>query len=304
MFLPQAGFSYSELRKRGLAAEKLGYEAFWTVDHMWARGAPDVAFLEGWGTVTALAEATSRIRLGVLVTCNSYRNPGLLAKTVVTADHVSGGRIELGLGAGWMEEEYAAYGYEFPPVRTRLAQLEESLAVVTRLFAERRTTMVGDHYAFRDVPFEPKPLQRPLPITLGGAGPKVFMRLVAQFAQRWNCPMPAAPRMREHIDALSRHCDALGRDPRGIVISEQIAVIIAEDERSLREQREVAAKRIGGFVDLDSMAVIGTPQAVVDALAEKTNNGVRDFAILFGDLADESSLALFAERVAPHLTLP
>lgn len=301
VFLPQTGFPYATLRERARLAESLGYAGLWTVDHMWAKGAEDIPFLDGWSIVSALAEATTRLRLGVLVTCNSFRNPGVLAKTVVTGDHISGGRIELGIGAGWMQEEYAAYGFPFPPVRTRLAQLEESLEIITRLFSRSRTTYSGKHYRFEDAPFEPKPLQNPLPITIGGAGPQVLMRLVARYAHRWNCPMPAAPRLAEHLVALSRHCDALGRDPREVVVSEQIAVVVGRDDADLSKQVEVARQRIGGFVDLATMAVCGTPDQVVERLTGKIRLGVNDFAVLLGDLGTPESLQLFAERVVPHL---
>ena len=302
VFIPQAGFDYATLRERAVLAESLGFTGLWTVDHMWARGAAELPLLEGWTLIAALAEATSRLRLGVLVTCNSYRNPGMLAKAVATADHVSGGRIELGIGAGWMEEEYAAYGFPFPPIRTRLAQLEESLEIITKLFSQPKTTHLGQHYRFEEAPFEPKPVQHPLPITIGGAGPKILMRLVARWAHRWNCPMPAASRLDEHLAALSHHCAAIGRDPRDVVVSEQIAVVIGKDDVDLARQMEVARRRIGGFVDLKSMAVCGTPDAVVDQLVAKIRKGVNDFAVLFGDLGTETSLRLFSDRIAPHLT--
>jgi F420-dependent oxidoreductase-like protein len=302
VFVPQTAMTYADLRAIAAASEALTYDGLWVVDHMWGRGSPDAPFLDGWGLVTALAQATHRIRLGVLVSCNSYRNPGLLAKSAVTADHVSGGRVDLGVGAGWMEEEYAAYGFEFPPMLTRLAQLAESLAIITSLFGNQRTTFRGCHYRFEQAPFEPKPVQKPLPITIGGSGPKVLMKLVAQHAQRWNCPMPAAARLAEHIHALNRHCDAVGRDPREIAVSEQIAVVVAQDDARLRERVAVARERIGGFVDIDQMAICGTPQAVVDALNDKVRRGVDDFAILFGDPSCRDDLELFAERVAPHLT--
>jgi F420-dependent oxidoreductase-like protein len=302
VFVPQGGFDYTTLRERALLAESLGFSGFWTVDHMWARGDADAPFLDGWTVVSALAEATSRLRLGVLVTCNSYRNPGLLAKAVATSDHISGGRIDLGVGAGWMEEEYAAYGFPFPPIRTRLSQLEESLEIMTRLFSRHRTTYRGEHYHFEDAPFEPKPVQRPLPITIGGAGPNVLMRLVARYAHRWNCPMPAASRLDEHLVALSRHCERIGRAYSDIVVSEQIAVVVGTDDRDLAKQVDIARQRIGGFVDLSSMAVCGTPAAVVDRLSAKIARGVRDFAVLFGDLGTPQSLQLFSDHVAPHLT--
>ncbi len=302
VFLPQGALDYAALKQRARDVEALGYEGLWLVDHMWARGAPDVDFLEGWTTITALAEATERLRLGVLVTCNSYRNPGILAKIVATADHVSGGRIELGLGAGWMEEEYRAYGFEFPPLGVRLAQLGESLAIVRSLFEQPRTTYEGRYYRFADAPFEPKPLQRPLPITLGGAGPRVMMKLVARYAQRWNCPMPAAGRLAEHLEALERHCQTEGRPRSEIAISEQVAVVLAADETALRGKRELAQMLIGGFVDLDTMAVCGTPDQVAAALHRKQAAGVEDFAVLFGDLGMPETLELFAREVLPALT--
>ncbi len=304
VFTPQVGATYAALRERVRAAEATGFEGFWVVDHMWGRGVPDLPCLDGWSLVTALAEATTKLRLGVLVTCNAYRSPGILAKAVVTADHVSGGRVELGIGAGWMEEEYVAYGFDFPGVRTRLDQLAEALEIITRLFTQPRTTVDGRFYRFTDTPFEPKPVQRPLPITIGGAGPKVLMKLVARYAQRWNCPMPAAPRLQEHLSALRTHCRELGRDPAEVVVSEQIAVIVAKDDASLRAKREAAERMIGSFVDIESMAVCGTPNAVVDRLGGKIESGVRDFAILFGDYGAPDTLELFASRVRPALKLP
>lgn len=304
VFTPQVGAGYQGLRERARAAEATGFDGFWLVDHMWGRGAPDLPCLDGWSLVAALAEATTTLRLGVLVTCNSYRSPGMLAKAAVTADHASGGRVELGLGAGWMEEEYRAYGFNFPGIGTRLAQLGESLEVITRLFTHRRTSIDGRFYRYDDAPFEPKPVQKPLPITLGGAGPKILMKLVARYAQRWNCPMPAAARLEEHVAALASHCSDLGRDPSEIVVSEQVAVIIGKDDASLRAKREAAERAIGGFVDIERMAVCGTPAAVIDQLAAKVERGVRDFAILFGDLGAAESLELFATRVRPALRLP
>jgi alkanesulfonate monooxygenase SsuD/methylene tetrahydromethanopterin reductase-like flavin-dependent oxidoreductase (luciferase family) len=225
----------------------------------------------------------------------------MLAKSVVTADHVSGGRIDLGMGAGWMEEEYRAYGFAFPPIGVRLAQLEESLEILTRLFTRDSTTFEGKHYTFRDAPFAPKPLQSPMPITLGGSGVRVFMRLVARYASCWNIPMTAVPRLREHLDALARHCDALGRDPASIVVSEQACVVLGRDDAALKEKLAMAKTFVGGWVDLKTMAVCGTPDRVAESLRAKMAAGVRDFAIVFGDLGMPDTLELFMERVAPQL---
>ena len=302
VFTTQGTLGYASLRQRAQLAEQLGFDGYWIVDHMWPTGSPDADFLEGWTTVAALAEATTTIRLGVLVSCNSYRNPGMLAKIAVTADHVSGGRIDLGLGAGWMEEEYRAYGFDFPPIRTRLMQLEESLEIIRGLLSQDRTTFEGRYYTFREAPLAPKPLQQPLPITLGGSGTRVFMRLVARHASRWNCPMPAVPELDAHLDALGRYCDEIGRSRDEIIVSEQLAVVMGRNESAYRANLETAQATIGSFVDLDTMAVHGTPGQIVDALQQKVERGIDDFAILFGDLGKPETLELFASEVLPHLT--
>lgn len=303
LFIPQAATTYSAIRERARLAESLGYKGYWVVDHLMAGGAPDLDFLDGWTTVTGLAEATERLRIGVLVTCNSFRNPGLLAKIVTTADHISNGRVELGMGAGWLEEEYAAYGFDFPSIGVRLAQLEESLEIITSLFTNDRTTVDGKHYAFRKAPFAPKPVQSPLPITIGGGGKRVLMRLVAKYAQCWNCSMPTVPELGEHLDALRGHCDAIGRDFDEILISEQAAVVIGSNENDYRRNRELAELVIGSFVDIDAMAICGTPDRVTETLRAKMQAGVRDFTIVFGDFGAPETLELFAREVLPHLEI-
>ena len=300
VFLPQVATSYSMLKEKAALIENLGFDGLWLIDHMW-QGGPDVDCFEGWTALSALAEATERLRLGLLVTCNSFRHPALLAKMAATADHISGGRLELGMGAGWMEEEHRAYGWDFPEVGVRLGQLEESLEIITGLFKNERTTLGGSHYRLLDAPFSPKPLQDPLPITIGGAGKKVLLSLVARFASRWNCPMPDAHRMAELIEALDRHCTDNGRDRREISISEQTAVVVGRDRGEVAAKHELAKTMIGGFVDLATMAVIGTPEEVARGLEAKTNVGVDDFAILFGDFAMEDTLEVFASEVIPAL---
>jgi F420-dependent oxidoreductase-like protein len=294
--------NYEMIRERAGQLESLGYGGLWLVDHMFAKGLPDVDFLEGWTLLSALAEATKDLRLGVMVTCNSYRNPGLLAKMAATVDQISGGRLELGIGAGWMEEEYVAYGYDFPPVGTRLAQLGESLEIITRLCSDPRTSYDGRHYSFNDAPFEPKPAQKPLPITIGGAGEKVLLALVARYAARWNCPMTSAHEIGRLREVLRGHCEDAGRDFEEITVSEQTAVIIGRDADDLAAKLGLAKMMIGGWVDIKRMAVIGTPEQVADGLQAKIDSGVTDFALVFGDMGMPDTLELFAEGVVPRLT--
>ena len=147
LFAPQVGAPFSVLKERAQLADRLGFHSIWFVDHMWSRGLPDLDHLEAWTVMSAIAAVTERIGIGTLVLCNSYRNPALLAKMASSLDQVSNGRFLLGLGAGWMDEEYRAYGYPFPSVRVRIEQLEEALAIIKLLFKEPRATFQGKYYA-------------------------------------------------------------------------------------------------------------------------------------------------------------
>src|SRR5229473_2710650 len=140
VFSPQAAQSFKALVDRARHAESLGYHSLWLVDHMWTRGMPDLDHVECLTMMTALAARTEKLRIGTLVICNSYRNPALLAKSLTTIDHVSNGRLEVGIGAGWMDEEYRAYGYQFPSMGARLKQLEEGLQILKQMFTEKKAT--------------------------------------------------------------------------------------------------------------------------------------------------------------------
>jgi len=182
---PAAGWRYDELAALARGAETAGFESFWVSDHFFGGPGgptPDRDCLEAWTLVAALARDTERIRLGTLVTAVQYRNPALLAKIAAGIDQISGGRLELGLGAGWKEDEYRAYGYEFPPAGARVEQLRDALEITTRLWRDDRATYAGKHYGVADAVCSPKPLQRPRPpIWVGGARPRV-MRLAARYA--------------------------------------------------------------------------------------------------------------------------
>ena len=181
LFFPQVGVPYPAILERAKLADRLGYHSLWVVDHMWARGIPDMDHLEAWTLMTALAVSTERLRIGTLVLCNSYRNPALLAKMASTFDLVSNGRLEIGLGAGWMDEEYRGYGYPFPSIKVRIEQLDEGLVVMKKLFTESRATFEGKYYSLDDAANNPKPMQKPHPpILIGGAGEKLLLRVVAE----------------------------------------------------------------------------------------------------------------------------
>lgn len=302
IFLPQAGLDFAALTERAQTAEQAGFHSLWLADHMWARGMPDLDYLECWTALTALAMRTTRLRLGTLVLCNSYRNPALVAKMAASFDHISGGRLELGVGAGWMDEEYRGYGYNFPATRVRIEQLEEGLEAMRRLFTEPRSTFQGKYYALDDAPNNPKAVQSPAPpITIGGAGERLLLKVVAKHADRWNCPMNAAHELPHKLEILRSHCAEVGRDPDAITVSEQVLVVLGADDADFKQRWTTAKQLLGGFADLDAVAVRGTPEAVADGLREKAAKGVRLFTIMFGDFAPPETLRLFGERVMPAL---
>src|SRR5438445_12900199 len=172
---PQFGFSYTDVVGIAREAETAGFRALWVADHLFL-GTDAVATdcLEAWTLLAALAVDTKKIRIGPMVTSQSYRNPALLAKIAAGVDHMSGGRLEFGLGAGWKEVEYRAYGYEFPSAADRVTQMNECLEICTRMWSEDRATYRGKHYRIDDALCAPKPVQRPLPVWIGGKMPRVM----------------------------------------------------------------------------------------------------------------------------------
>ena len=203
-------------------AERLGFESIWLFDHMHTTPDPrDVPSLESFTALSALAAVTNRVRLGHLVACASYRNPGLLAKMISTMDAVSDGRMECGLGAGWKAEEWEAYGYPFPETKARLKHLEETLEIVTRMLHQPgRATFKGETASVDGAINEPRPVQDHLPVLVGGNGRNVTWRLAARFADELNLDaMPAAEWAEGGRPDLNRRCEEVGRDPATLRVS-------------------------------------------------------------------------------------
>jgi F420-dependent oxidoreductase-like protein len=221
-FDPAAAWNRSvEIAKR---AEALGFDSVWLFDHFHTTPDPsETITFEAYTALTALAGQTSRIGLGHIVTCVAYRNPALMAKMISTMDVVSGGRMQVGLGAGWKREEFEAYGYEFPSTRDRLGRLRDSLEIITRMFEPGRATYGGDHARVEGAINEPKPLQRPRPrIMVGGNGRDVTWRLAARFADELNLDATPPDELPEALSVLADRCDEIGRDPATLPVSVHI----------------------------------------------------------------------------------
>ena len=295
IFSPQAGMSFKALLDRTTQAEKLGYHSIWLVDHFWQMRAPEVDHHECLALLSGLSARTERIRIGSLVICNSFRNPALLTKALTTIDHISNGRLEIGLGAGWMDEEYRGYGYEFPSTGTRLRQLEEGLQIMKLLFTEKRANFDGRYYKLHEALNSPKPLQQPHPpITIGGSGEKVMLKIVAKYADRWN--IPAGYKSFDHkFNVLKEHCKAVGRDINSINVSEQLLVCVGANDNEVEEKWKVA-QRLRPF---STTGIKGTPPQIVEQLRERVKMGITFFTILFGDFGPPATIELFAREVIP-----
>ena len=224
----QQNISWPELVDTWRRLEDWGYDGAWCHDHFIPAGTRDVdgPCMDGWTTLAALAAVTSRMRLGVFVTGNTYRNPALLAKIATTVDHISGGRLDMGMGASWAEREHSAYGFEFGTVGQRLARLEEALEVITRLWSgDDKVSFEGKYYSLEDAPFLPRPLQSPRPpIWIGGGGERKTLRLVARYADAWNGLGPLTT-LQQKVEVLHGHCADVGRDPASIQLTAGAALV-------------------------------------------------------------------------------
>jgi F420-dependent oxidoreductase-like protein len=294
LFSPLAGLGWKAVTERAIKIEKLGYHSIWVTDHFWNRGVPEADVLECTSAMSALGVATGQLRIGSLVICNSFRNPGLLAKALATIDNLSDGRVEIGLGAGWMEEEYRAYGYEFPTTGARLRQLDEGIQIIKLLMTQKRVTFEGRYYKLAEAYCNPKPVQKPHPpITIGGSGEKVMLGIVAKHADRWNCPA-GYRNFERKLDVLKQHCEAVGRKFDEINISEQLLVCIGANENEVEEKWKIAQR-----LPFWRTGIKGTPAQIVERLRERVAKGITFFTIIFGDMNSNQSIDLFAREVMP-----
>ncbi|MFA5891980.1 MAG: LLM class F420-dependent oxidoreductase [Actinomycetota bacterium] len=227
-------FPYEQLEAFWRAADELGFHAVWNYDHFYGLGTTPEAqrqdTLEGWTTLAAMASVVKRARVGCMVTGVTYRHPAVLAKMAVAVDHISGGRLEFGMGAAWHEPEHLGYGIDFPAAGTRIAMLDEALEVIKKLWTEDTVSFDGDHYTLRDAFCLPKPVQRPRPpIVVGGSGPRKTLRVVARHADEWNTPGHDPEEFSRLSGILDEHCAAIGRDPSQIRRSVQLFVHPAQE---------------------------------------------------------------------------
>lgn len=297
------------------AADAGPWESLWVYDHFHTVPVPsDQATHEAWSLMAAFAATTSRIRLGQMCTCMSYRNPAYLAKVATTVDIISGGRAEMGIGAGWYQHEWEAYGYGFPRAGERLARLDEGVQIMKQAWETGTATLAGEHYRVDGALFYPQPLQKPgIPLWIAGGGEKVTLRIAAQYAQYTN--FAGNPEEFAHKSALlEQHCADVGTSFTDIVRSSNYNTVIAATETEVADRLDAIEARVLPFLGAEETTKfmseyrsgtalgVGTPDQVIEKLKHMESLGLGYAIHYFPEAAyDRSGIELFEREVVPAL---
>jgi F420-dependent oxidoreductase-like protein len=290
------------LKALTMRAETLGFDSFWVMDHLHQIsyvGKPEEPMLEGWTTISVLAGMTSKIKLGTLVTGNSYRHPAILAKIGATLDVLSKGRLFMGIGAAWNEEEAKAYGIPFPPTRERLERLDEAVQIIKKMWTEDRVTFNGKYYKIENALCNPKPLQKPHPkILIGGAGEKHLLRTVAKYGDA--CNLFGSPEtVKKKLEVLREHCKAVGRDYDSILKTKLGQAYIDSDPAAVQARVSMMEKMMPPGM-LKEVMIYGTPEQIQKQVEEYRDVGVEYFIMSFNPGAESQAINLFGEKVLPR----
>ncbi|MFN6552559.1 LLM class F420-dependent oxidoreductase [Mycolicibacterium septicum] len=301
---PQQGATYSDQLAVARAAEDLGYSAFFRSDHYLAMsgdGLPGPT--DSWVTLAGIARETSTIRLGTMVTSATFRHPGPLAISVAQVDEMSGGRVELGLGAGWFEAEHQAYAIPFPPLGERFDRLEEQLRILTGLWGTpvgEKFDFSGKHYAVVDSPALPKPTQSNLPIVIGGMGAKRTPALAAEYAAEFNVPFVPLDTLKTQFARVADAVAAAGRAADSLTYSAAFVVCAGRDEAQIAKRAAAINREVDEL--RSNSPLVGTPAEIVDKLAPFLEAGVQRVYLQLLDQSDLDHLELFASDVLRQLS--
>ncbi|TFD62224.1 LLM class F420-dependent oxidoreductase [Cryobacterium suzukii] len=298
---PQQGATYDDILAVAQTTERLGFDAFFRSDHYQAMGDGDglPGPTDAWTTLAGLARETKRIRLGTLVSSVTYRPPGILAIQVAQVDQMSGGRVELGLGTGWFEQEHLAYGIPFPA--KRFGMLEEQLEVITGLWntpAGQRYDFAGEHYTLVDSPALPKPVQARVPVIVGGGGAKRTPKLAARFATEFNLPFPDFADIAAKFDGVRAACEAIDRDPAELTYSAALIAVGGHDETAFTRRAAAVGREPA---ELREHGLAGTASEIVDRLGTLRDSGVECVYLQIMDIYDLDHLSWLAAEVVPQL---
>jgi alkanesulfonate monooxygenase SsuD/methylene tetrahydromethanopterin reductase-like flavin-dependent oxidoreductase (luciferase family) len=293
---------WPSLLEAGVRADRLGFDTLWTWDHLYPIvGSDDGPIFEGWLTLAAWAQATERIRIGLMVGANTFREPALTAKMATTLDHISNGRAILGIGGAWFETEHEAYGLPFGDgFPERLRWLGEALPIMRGMLHGERPSASGPHYATKDVRNDPPPIQDRLPLLIGGGGEQVTLKLVAKYGDANNVG-GGFERVKRKEAILVQHCETVGRDPSEIERTTGIGQVVIRDSREeARRVQRALAERNGGSEPWEDQPV-GTPEDVVEKLAPFLEIGYRHLIAGFPSPYDEESMTRLSGEVRQQL---
>ena len=282
-------------------ADGLKFDTAWTFDHFFPIMAdPKGPQLEGWVTLTALAMTTRQVRVGTLVTGITYRHPSVLAKMGASLDVITGGRLEMGLGAAWFQGEHEALGIPFPPVAERIKRLGEACEVITRMWAEEAATWKGQYYEINQAYCNPKPVQKPRPpILIGGGGEQLTLKMVARYADTWNA-FGTPEIFRHKIRVLEQHCRAVGRDPQSIERSVSLPPVLTKDRSRVDTMlADMANRRAMTIEDARASMLWGSPDDAIKKLEAFRELGVTHIILSLRPPYDAGQLEMFAREVTP-----
>lgn len=269
-FWPTPSQSYTDVLALAQHVEKTGWDGFWYADHFMPN-APDTSapWPEAWTTLAAVGAMVPRLRMGTLVTGNTYRHPAVLAKMAATVDHITNGRVVLGIGSGWQENEHTQYGLPFYTVAERLARLDEACQVIQLLFTQEKSDFKGRFYQLDNASLEPKPVQKPLPLLIGGGGEKVTLKITAKYANEWNV-WGTVDTLRQKMAILDAHCAEIGRNPKEIKRTAVALLFMSDDEAYLAKMREAKIQQAN---------IIGTPAEVKEIVQAYAAAGVDELIV-------------------------
>jgi F420-dependent oxidoreductase-like protein len=308
----QEDLTWERWRHLARTVERLGFESLWRSDHLISNIDPSRQALETWVSLAVTATETSRIRFGPLVCPMSFRHPALLARMAAGVDLLSGGRLTLGLGAGWNQEEHRVFGLPFPPFKERLDRLEEGIEIIRHLFAEGPASFAGQYFRLAGADPRPKPAGH-LPLLIGGGGEVRTLRLVARYADEWDLPGGLSPpAYRAKSECFAEHCRVIGRDPREILHSVSTAYLIGRNDVDLSQRARSLQQLLPNLAGLDVPGVlaqlrasnwrIGSPAELVGELRALAAAGAQRIVLQHNDQRDDEALELLASEVLPALS--
>lgn len=295
--------TWPEFETAARRVDRLGYDHLWTWDHLYAIfGDPYQPIFEGWTAITACAQVTSRVRLGLMVGANTFRNPAIVAKNVVTLDHISGGRAILGIGGAWHEQEHRAHGIDFGnSAGDRLDWLDEAVGVIRQTLDGKVVNHAGDRYRFEDLRHHPTPIQRHLPIVIGGSGEKKTLRTVARYADMWNA-FGDVDTLRHKVDVLEAHCRDLGRDPSEIEYTVGCKPLIRDTEaeaRAVLVEKMEANRTPMGAIAGDASFWVGTAEQIAERIHSLKKLGFQTVIAEMAAPYDDETLERLIGEVRP-----